>query len=90
MTISPKSDFQECSKTNGWRWNEVVTSTQFQEAAKAAMLQLVCEETQVTISDHAERSHMICGAQRYLSILMSLAESPQTPEPPKGKSLTYT
>lgn len=90
MTITPKADFVEAAKANGWRWSDVVTSEQFQEAAKTAMLHMLLEEPNATIADHAEHSQRLCGAQRFLAILMSLTETTTAPEPAKPRTLTYT
>lgn len=70
MTITPGIDFAK--STHGRAWQEVVGEAQFQEAAKAAMLEYASEQS---TSAPAELGWRIQGAQGFLRKLMSLGQT---------------
>lgn len=73
LNLSPAKDF--ANTMHGKTWQEVVGETQFQEAAKVAMLECVSDFSNAAPN---EAGYRLQGAQSFLRKLMSLCETKTT------------
>ena len=88
MNLTPRKDFRESPLAKGW--GDVVTSPQFEAAAKAAMIEL--QNTLMTgalTPENAEAAaYRLNGAKMFLGELMSLTET-EAKSAVKQTGLTY-
>lgn len=87
-TLTPRKDFRASDLAKGW--GDVVTSPQFEAAAKTAMLelQLSLHTGALTNENAAAASYRTHGARMFLDLLMSLTDSAEAPKP-KQPTLNY-
>lgn len=83
-TLTPRQDFRQSDFVKGWA--DLVSSKQFEAAAKTAMLEY--QSAVMTGLQPAENAFRLHGAQQFLQVLMSLADSETVPTRPNN-SLDY-
>ncbi len=80
MNLEPKKRFQEGNFKKTWQ--DVVDSTQFQEAATAALVQMAMNNSAPPdMASAASYQWRMEGAKQFLGVLMSLVEPTTKPSP---------
>lgn len=86
MILDPKTSFK--SSPFAKTWTDVIDSTQFAEAAKAALLILQRELAKPgSEGELIATSSKLAGANRFLDILMTLTEPGESPAPRPRQNL---
>lgn len=88
MTLTPRKDFRESPLAKGW--GDIVTSPQFELAAKTAMIELQYSVATgaLTPENAAAAAYRMHGARMMLDMLMSLVDSEVKP-PTRQPALDY-